>query len=174
VGSTHNITWTSQGSVGTVRIELLNNSTLVQVIAYNYYNDGRPFAWTVPDIPTTYAKIRIKEYNTGNYADTSNSTFTIKRPTITVTSPNGGETFYVGSTHNITWTSQGSVGTVRIELLNNSTLVQVIAYNYYNDGRPFAWTVPDIPTTYAKIRIKEYNTGNYADTSNSTFTIKRQ
>ncbi len=174
VGQTYDITWNSAGPVGTVRIEFYKGSTMKQVVKYNYYNDGRPASWTVPNIPTTAGKIKIKEYNTGNYADTGNSNFTIKNPSITVTSPNGGETLTVGQTYNITWNSDGPVGTVRIELLNGSTVVQVIKYNYYNNGTPAVWTVPNIPTTNAKIRIKEYGTGNYADTSNAVFTIQNQ
>ena len=37
-------------------------------------------------------------------------------PTITVTSPNGGESWAAGSTHDITWTQTGLTGTVTIDL----------------------------------------------------------
>jgi hypothetical protein len=41
-------------------------------------------------------------------------------PSITVTSPNGGESWAAGSTHTITWTSTGDVGdNVRIDVLKN-------------------------------------------------------
>ena len=41
-------------------------------------------------------------------------------PAITVTSPNGGESWEVGSVHNITWTSAGAVGNVMIDYSTNN------------------------------------------------------
>ena len=44
-------------------------------------------------------------------------------PAITITSPNGGETWLKDSTHDITWTSSGNTGSnVRIELLKEVQL----------------------------------------------------
>jgi hypothetical protein len=46
--------------------------------------------------------------------------YSAAHPSITVTSPNGGETWKVGETHNITWNSSGySAGNVSISLVEN-------------------------------------------------------
>ncbi len=90
---------------------------------------------------------------------------------ITVTSPNGGETLYGGDTHNITWNSSGSVGPVKIEYYKGSW--KTVTGSTANDGL-YSWTVPDVTTTSAKIRIKEAATGNYADSSNADFSIQKR
>ncbi|NIN35056.1 MAG: hypothetical protein GTO60_08185, partial [Gammaproteobacteria bacterium] len=50
-------------------------------------------------------------------SDTSDAEFTIISPEIdslTITSPNGREILTVGTTHDITWTSTGTVGNIKI------------------------------------------------------------
>jgi len=88
---------------------------------------------------------------------------------ITVTSPNGGEKLYPGAGHNITWNSSGGIGNVKIEYYSGSWKTIVASTN--NDGL-FTWTIPNVNTSSARIRIKEASTGSYADTSNNTFSIK--
>jgi hypothetical protein len=48
-------------------------------------------------------------------------TATLIVPTITVTSPNGGENLSIGTTHNITWKSSNITGTLKITLLIRSS-----------------------------------------------------
>ena len=62
-------------------------------------------------------------------------------PTITLTYPNSG-TFYVGDTVNITWTTTGTVGNVRIKIYNtaNSNLGYITS-STANDGS-YSWVIP--------------------------------
>ena len=53
---------------------------------------------------------------TGSQANQDYAATPIVVPAITVTSPNGGERWSVGSTHDITWTQTGLTGTVTIDL----------------------------------------------------------
>ena len=69
-------------------------------------------------------------------------TFEITEPsTLTVTSPSSSTILYVGDTHNITWSTTGSVDNVKIELYdgNNSKTATISAVTG-NDGN-FTWTV---------------------------------
>ena len=47
-------------------------------------------------------------------------------PTITVTSPNGGESWSVGTTHAITWTQTGLTGAVTIDLYKGGVFQKVL------------------------------------------------
>ena len=84
---------------------------------------------------------------------------------ITVTSPNGGENWKVGTTHAITWTTSGSVGNVKIQLLKDGSLVLTILSSTANDGTQ-DWTVPGSLSSGSnyQIRITATANGSVTDT----------
>lgn len=90
---------------------------------------------------------------------------------ITVTSPNGGENWTVGSSRTITWTSTGTVGNVKIIYTTNngSTWVNIVSTTA-NDGS-YTWTVPNTLSSQCKVIVKEASDGIPSDVSNSTFSI---
>lgn len=95
------------------------------------------------------------------------------QPTITVSSPNGGEHLTAVSTYTIKWTSTGTVGNVKIEYTsNNGSNWSTITSSTSNDGA-YSWKVPNIASTKCKVRIKEAADGSPADTSNAVFTIAK-
>jgi hypothetical protein len=67
------------------------------------------------------------------------------QPSITVTSPNGGEVWKVGETHNITWTSS-NLNTVDINLFGNQTSKYPVNYriatNISTSNGTYLWTIP--------------------------------
>jgi len=172
VGTTQTVTWTSQGSVGNVNIDLSTDSgsTWTNLVS-NTGNDGSQ-AITVPNTPSTQCRIRVQEPD-GTPTDISDNNFTIAsavQPTITVTYPNGGETWTVGTTQTVTWTSQGTVGNVNIDLsTNGGTNWTTLVSNTGNDGSE-AITVPNTPSTQCSIRVQEPD-GSPTDTSDNNFTI---
>jgi hypothetical protein len=96
---------------------------------------------------------------------------------ITVTSPNGGETWTIGAPQTIRWTSN-NVGNVNIDMINKSTssYLNRIAANIKNTGS-YSWTLPDgqIGLDYPEandyvIRISSVNL-NASDESGNTFSI---
>jgi len=107
--------------------------------------------------------------------DKSNSNFTLSAsPTITVTSPNGGEIWELGSTHDITWTSTGEIGNVVIKLYRDGSfyLDIVVTPGTENDGS-YTW---DIPSSWAessayKIRIYSNSPYEFLDESDGNFTL---
>ena len=103
-------------------------------------------------------------------SDTSDANFTILQ-SITVTSPNGGESWAVGSTHPITWTSVGITGNVQIDVSRDGgTTWSTIILNTPNTGK-LNWTVTGPATALARIRITSIDFPGVSDPSDANFTI---
>jgi hypothetical protein len=174
IGTEQNITWTSINVVGNVKIELsTNNGSTWSTIASSTANDGI-FSWTVPDTPSTKCRVRIKEASDGSPSDTSDSTFSIVSPstsTLTVISPNGGESWDTGTTHSINWTSTGNVGNVKIELsTDNGGTWSTIVSSTANDGI-YSWTISANPSTQCMVRITDISDTGVFDDSDNVFSI---
>ena len=179
-GTNGTIRWTYTGNPGSyVRIDLLKNGSINSTITTSApvgANGSGSYNWAIPSaqtVGTDYA-IRITSTSNGSFTDTSDSTFTILGPSITVTSPNGGETWQAGSTQTIKWSSTGGVGSyVKIELLNGGTATTITSSTLTSMGS-YSWT---IPLTQAQgsnymIRISDSNNSATQDTSNASFTIQ--
>jgi len=172
VGLTKNITWLSAGKVGNVRIEYSTDSgTSWMEIVGSTENNGT-YSWLVPDAASTTCLVRISEAEDGDPSDTSDAAFTISNaPVIIVTSPNGGESWPVGSAKNITWLSAGGVGNVTIEYSTDygTTWIEIVA-STENNGT-FAWIVPDAVSDTCLVRISEAEDGDPSDASDALFAI---
>jgi|GEM_PF-1192944 len=171
-GTTHNITWTTQGTVANVKIELsTNGGTGYSTIIASTPNNGS-YAWTVPNTPSANCLVRISDAANASNIDVSDSAFTIAPSPITVTSPNGGESWQAGTAHNITWTIQGAtVANVKIELsTNGGTGYSTIIASTPNNGS-YAWTVPNTPSTNCLVRISDAANASISNVSDSAFTI---
>jgi len=92
-------------------------------------------------------------------------------PSISVTSPNGGENWRVGEVHDITWTSKNFSGNVKIEYSTNAgSTWNIIIASTANDG-VHPWTIPDTPTTQGRVKVSDAATGIPSDMSDANFTI---
>ena len=97
--------------------------------------------------------------------------------TITVTSPNGGETWTAGSTKDITWKYEGNPGTtVEIQLFRGATLDRTIkgSTSVGSAGTgSFSWPMPAGLADGNNYKIKIISNKNPAinDMSNKSFTI---
>ena len=169
--SLHNITWTTQGTVGNVRIAYsTNGGTSYTDIVASAPNNGT-YSWTVPNTPNSNCLVRISEASSGTPSDVSNAAFTITPHSLTVTSPNGGESWEATSVHNITWTMQGTVGNVKIEYsTNGGTSYTDIVASAPNNGT-YSCTVPNTPSSNCLVRISEASRSDISDVSNAAFTI---
>jgi len=173
-GTTQTVLWSSQGSVGNVNIDLsTDGGTNWTNLVSNTPNDGSQTV-TVPNTPSTTCRVRVREPD-GTPSDTSDNNFTISTtpppPGITVIYPNGGETWTVGETRTVQWTSQGSVGNVNIDLSTNSgSTWTTLVSNTANDGSQTI-TVPNTPSSTCRIRVQEPD-GSPSDISNSNFAIQ--
>jgi hypothetical protein len=114
-----NITWTSS-NVSDVRIEYsTNNGSSWIVIENNYPSGPQTYPWTVPGagiLGSSQCRVRVTSVTDGAITDASDNTWTIPGSSVTIITPNGGETFYSGTMRPIRWTSQ-SVLNVRLNIL---------------------------------------------------------
>jgi 5-hydroxyisourate hydrolase-like protein (transthyretin family) len=152
----------------------MKSGVLNKVIVSSTPNDGS-YSWTIPSTQTlgTDYKIRITSTSNAAITDSSNSNFAIVAGTLTVTSPNGGQSWKRGTAHTITWSKSGSPGSyVKIELLKGGVLNKVIASSTANDGS-YSWTIPSTQTagTNYKIRITSTTYASITDSSNTNFSI---
>ncbi len=88
---------------------------------------------------------------------------------ITVTSPNGGEVWAAGSTHNITWTQTGLTGSATIDLYKAWTYVKTLGTADVASGT-FAWTIAAGETVGSDYRIR-ITQGTAWDMSDANFTL---
>jgi 5-hydroxyisourate hydrolase-like protein (transthyretin family) len=174
-GTTHTITWSSTGSPGAnVKIELLKGGAVNKVLTSSTANDGS-YSWTISSTQTLGTDYKVGITSTSNTAitDSSNSNFAVVAGTLTVTTPNGGNSWKRGSVYTITWTKSGSPGSyLKIELLKGGVVNRVIASSTANDGS-FSWTIPSTQTTGTdyKIRITSTTYSSITDSSNSNYAI---
>lgn len=176
VDTVHEITWTSVGTVGDIDIDYSTDSgdNWAQV-AQSTPNDGS-YDWTVPTTPSGFCMVRVSDSG-GTPLDISDAVFSIVVPTdatITVTAPNGGETFFIGDTRQITWTNSGSINTVAIQYSSDSGVTWTpVTDSTTNDG-VFDWVVPDTPSGNCLVRITGVD-GDWddipLDTSDNQFSI---
>jgi hypothetical protein len=175
-GEKKDILWGSFGDVGNVKLEYsTNNGETWNVITASTANNGT-YSWTVPNSPSSQCQVRISEAS-GSVPpdpDTSNANFTIKSgssgATITIISPNGGETLLGATTHTITWTGSKQYDSIDLEYYDGSEW-HVIVSGTEDDGQ-YNWTVPNISTNNARLWIKGWSlTGNAIDYTDSTYEI---
>ncbi|MBA4407113.1 hypothetical protein C0389_07560, partial [bacterium] len=122
--------------------------------------------------PSSFYKIRIKEADTGSPQDESDGTFTVTpEPKITVTTPNGNEEWFVGSSDNIKWNSS-NIENVKIEYsINNGATWNLIIASTPSTGS-YSWNpVPNVSSLQCRIRISDALRGIPSDISDNNFTI---
>lgn len=131
-------------------------------------------------IAGSVAVYRVDQYITGYSTTTSDHFPVLSRytwggggggsPAVTVTAPNGGESFVGGTSQIISWTSSG-VTTVRLEYsLDSGGTWAVITSSTSASAGTFSWTVPGASSSQALVRISD-TASTASDLSNGTFSI---
>ncbi|MBI5838416.1 MAG: T9SS type A sorting domain-containing protein [Candidatus Eisenbacteria bacterium] len=97
-------------------------------------------------------------------------------PVVTITSPVGGESWALGSAHNITWTATDAVGVTSVDLAysvdGGATFPNVIATGLANSGS-YSWTLGGLPSATARVRAIAHDAAGHvgSDSSHANFTI---
>ncbi len=170
VDSVHNVTWTSSGTSGGVKIEYSTNNGTSWADVIASIPDTGVYPWTIPDTPSDSCLLRITD-TIGSPSDTSDALFTISPiPFITVATPNGGEDWQVASSQDITWTSSGTSGGVRVQYSTDSGSSWSDVIASIPDTGAYSWTIPDTPSDSCLVRVADTNE-SLADTSDAIFTI---
>ncbi|HYP28637.1 MAG TPA: hypothetical protein VE262_18140 [Blastocatellia bacterium] len=198
-GTTFEIAWTASDPNGDdtiqrfeIRLSTDGGATFPDpnIIALAVPGTARTFEWAVPiGLNTTTARIQVTavDLQGGAGSDTSDANFTISDTgaTVMLTAPNGGERLIFGQTFNITWTVPAGVANqirgfdIFLSTDGGATFPIPIAFNspltpaLPADARTFAWTVPNICTTTARVLIAATNVNGTtsSDTSNANFAI---
>jgi subtilisin family serine protease len=172
-GEVHAITWTSAGFTGNVKIELNRSYSggTWETLFASITNDGTE-NWTVSGTATTTARIRVSSVTTPTVNDVSDADFTIGVPYLTLTSPNGGEIWYTGESHDLTWIGGGFTGNVKIELNRSYSggTWETLFASTANDGIE-PWTVAGTVSSAARMRVTSVGTPALTDLSDANFTL---
>ena len=170
-GSQHDITWNSQSIADIIIKYSTDNGTSWSLISNVSASTGK-YSWTIPDLFTKECKVKIISTSDTSLFDESDNPFTITpTPAITVTSPNGGETWRIGTSENITWTSEYS-DSVKIEhCTNGGTNWMVISNSYPADSFKYRWEIPNTISDNCLIKISDAEDPSIFDISDSKFSI---
>jgi len=181
IGRTHDFTWDAVSLSNPVKITLWQNGLFVGIIADNIDFLPGVYSWTVGDYGGGTAAagsgymIKIKEKST-LVADFSDSSFSIAVPSVSVVSPDGGESWSIGSSREIAWDAAGVTADLKLTLWKDDVYVGVIANNIDVSSGSYSWSVGEFSGGTAaagtgyRVKIKEKGT-DAADFSNSDFTL---
>ncbi|MES2733812.1 MAG: right-handed parallel beta-helix repeat-containing protein [Bacteroidota bacterium] len=177
-GSTQNITWTSNGISSVFLHYTTDNGTTWTAIGSTLPATPATYAWTVPATASTNYKIRVSDRSNGNILDISDASFTVtsNAAAITLTSPNGGQSWAGGTAQTITWTTTGLPTTAYLQIeytTNNENWFPLATVQNTVTSR--SWTVPaNVASATSYIRIKTYPENGIpavGDISDAPFTI---
>jgi len=124
------------------------------------------YSWVIPLPPPIYVHV-----HTLNYSGTWTATFNGTLPTIIVTSPNGGESWTAGSTHDITWTTTGSIANIKLELSTNGGADWTAITDSTSNTGAYSWPVPASASASCLIRASDASNAGISDTSDAVFAI---
>jgi beta-lactamase class A len=155
IGDKPRIRWQSSAIEGNLRIRLRRGeATLVQTISDNALNDGEWHSWQVPESLKDGGGYRIEVSDRDNGALRGYSHyFQIGArlewliPSLEQRPFNGDDHvrphyFAYGTTPTLRWRTHGTLaGRLRLELLRDGKVVEVITSNAIDDGEWHSWTV---------------------------------
>ncbi|MCW3083969.1 MAG: hypothetical protein JWP12_1335 [Bacteroidetes bacterium] len=173
--TTTSINWTAGGCSGNYKLEYSINgggAWTTIVASYAATTTGAcSYTWTLPTTPSANCLVRVSDASVPTKIDQSNAVFTIS-PAITVTQPNFGGSYVVGSVLNITWTSSGVSNFYNIEYsTNGGSTWTTIVFNTNITTNTYAWTIPNAPSTNCLVRITDNVNTCKRDQSDVVFTI---
>ncbi|HEY0377028.1 MAG TPA: hypothetical protein VGC87_08730 [Pyrinomonadaceae bacterium] len=183
-GQQVNIIWQSSGAVShEVKFSRDGGATFTD-ISPSLPGTTQSFLWTVPNQPTTRARIRVaaRDSTSNRVTDDSDADFVIQQPppptqlTIKVLAPNGGETLRAGQQVTIQWQSTGAQShSIKLSTDGGNTFPTDIVTQLPATAQSFLWTVPDVAAGQARIRVamRDAADNRLTDDSDASFTIER-
>ena len=190
-GTSHKVTWSYTGSPGsTVKITLLKAGaevgTIITSTSIGSSGTGS-YTWPISTTGGTGSdyKVSVQSISQPTIKDSSNNVFTLSPPgttppTITVTSPNGGESWQRGTSHKVTWSYTGSPGsTVKITLLKAGaevgTIITSTSIGSSGTGS-YTWPISTTGGTGSdyKVSVQSISQPTIKDSSNNVFTLSPQ
>lgn len=180
-GTKENITWKYTGNPGSsVKIDLLKDgaasSAITSKTSIGKAGKGS-YPWSIPAgqaAGTTY-RVRVASVSNGSYSGQSSQDFAVAGPTITVVSPNGGESWKAGKPHAISWKYTGNPGKVKIDLIKggvSTTIVSSVSAGK-NGAGSYNWKINSKQTAGGdyKIRVTSTTWASCTGMSGNPFAI---
>ncbi|MGO4817030.1 hypothetical protein, partial [Flavobacterium sp. W22_SRS_FP1] len=152
----YNIQWTSSTVSGYYNIYYsVDSGATWTTIATSYQTISGSFPWTVPNVSSVNAKIKITDAQNENVLDISDNVFIIDGALILLY-PKGGENFIAGNQINLIYEYAVSVLNVKIEYSVNDGVTWQVITNSTTANGSYSWTVPNIPNSnLTKLRITD-------------------
>ena len=174
-GSSQTISWYSSFEVKNVKIEYSHDGeTTWNLITPNIIASNKSHTWIVPDVNSSYYKIRVTDIQENTRYDESDDTFTLfSEPFIKVISPNGGEMWKVGSTQNIVWDYYGLINVTIEYSIDNGDTWKTLISNASASDKNYGFTVPSGLSSDCKIKIIDDSLSTRFDESDETFSIEK-
>ncbi|MGA9115404.1 MAG: hypothetical protein WB626_01355 [Bacteroidota bacterium] len=171
-GSTQQVLWTASYGTGAVRILLSRNGgvTYPETLAASTPNDGTE-EWLVTGPASAQAKVKVEDTSLP-VSDASNGSFSITEAALTLTEPDGGETWFIDSTGAVRWESSFLPGNVRILLSRDGGAAwpETLAASTANDGEELLGVTG--PSTHtARVRVASVAVPSLAAASGGDFSI---
>jgi len=169
--SSKTISWTSGGTSGSFGLYYsINNGANWNYIAGS---SSSSYTWSqVADVTTSNScLIKVQDNSNANIKDSSDVVFTlIKNNDIIVTSPNGGESWEVGTSKTISWVSEPTTSQYRVYYSTNAgSSWNTLTTSTYSAS--YSWTIPNNPNTTSLVKVQDYANSCIQDVSNANFTI---
>ena len=154
-GSVHAVTWNASG-IGLARIEYRANPGDPWHLVADVEGYLGTYDWTVPNVPTASAEVRVSDAWDGSPVDASNAVFTILGGnSIVVLTPEAGAAWQYGQSYDVTWQSTG-IASVAVEYRANEVGPwQTIADPVAAAAGTTPWVIPNTPTTEARVRVRQ-------------------
>lgn len=157
VGQKTTITWNTTGEIPLVELQFAPDGKNWTTISPFIPNTGS-FEWTIPDVESQYAFVRIggnSKYNR-YITDKSDEPFWIVRtvaPAVTLLSPNDGATFSMGMVTDLVWETVGDLPTINLYMTFANGAKEAIALGVQNN-KLYQWTIPEIPVNTVNLLIE--------------------
>lgn len=149
-----------------------DNGATWTAITSNY--TGYDYDWTVPDLLSDECFIRITDPADATNFGISTMFSIVELPTLTLVSPNGGETWTYGENPEISWIGTNLPYYVYLEIsLDGGTSWDYLGYGYGADtGGSVTAFVPYESSTNAYVRVSDPNASESVfDISDGPFTV---
>ncbi len=148
-------------------VDVFKNTTLLGTIStagWAYNAQGGSLGLTLSAIGATF-----DDFGGGTYQAVSAS------PVVTVTSPNGGESWVGGSSHDVQWTAVDDVAVTTVDVYYKDHAASPwvpLGLALPNTGH-FTWFVQNTPASDARVRVIARDGDGHAtaDSSDANFTI---
>jgi len=174
VNTAQNITWNSV-NIQSVKLEYsTNNGTSWLPVSASVSAALKTFSWIIPNTTTATARIRISDSANASILFVSEQ-FKIYNPSLTLTSPVGGEHWQAGLTKDITWTSS-LVDLINIQYsLDEGATWHTLKTDVPASAGKYQWAIWDtLSTDKARIKISDVRPGPaITDSSSSNFKVTR-